>query len=85
MSPGAVASQRNTGSVDAQLPGVAVNNQRASLRIVMSGRESMLRRQPVLHGDNVAAAVICQLAELMVMRGETAADKAATVEIDNGR
>jgi hypothetical protein len=45
----------------------------------------MLRRQPVLHGDHPAAAVVCQLAELMVMRGETAADKAATVEIDNGR
>ena len=45
----------------------------------------MLRRQPILHGDNATAAVVRQLAELMVMRGETAADKAATVEIDNGR
>jgi hypothetical protein len=44
----------------------------------------MLRRQPVLHGDHPAAAVIRQLAELIVVGGEAAADKTAAVIVDNG-
>jgi hypothetical protein len=44
----------------------------------------MLRRQPVLHGNHPAAAVIRQLAELIIVGGEAAADKTAAVIVDNG-
>ena len=84
MAASAIASQRNTRSVDTQLLRMALNNQRTFLRIVMCSRESVLRRKPVLYGDYPTAAAIRQLTELIVMRGKTTADKAAAVKIDNG-